>query len=283
MIRDLWGGAILIADKDGATNQGQTSDGLVIKNNAILNTDITHGDSGAIYLVNRFENVSRATITNNFIRDYQGTASNGISPARDVGIYLDEGTQGVTLTGNVIANTANVINSNRLNEATSCVFTNAGNDLVFTGNICDLGTSPQIANFVISTYSRAYKPMTGNVISGNIYIGNWSGAQNTYSVGVGPAAYPEGGGYGNPQPAAINSNLYYNYGSGSLSTTGTVFGDAAPVTGVDPRMSGASYSLASTSPAYKPPVSFPPIAGGWGPPGYALPAGTAPSYLIGLH
>jgi hypothetical protein len=73
-------------------------------------------------------------------------------------------------------------------------------------------------------------------------------------------------------------NMYYNYGSGSLSTTGNQFGDADPITGSNPLTSGMTYAIASGSPAFNNPAEFPGIVGGWGPPGYVIPStGTPPS------
>jgi hypothetical protein len=119
--------------------------------------------------------------------------------------------------------------------------------------------------------------MTGNSFTGNIFIGNWSGAQRSYGSSYGPYAYASTG-YNSPVVATVMHNMYYNYGSGSLSTTGNQFGDADPITGSNPLTSGMTYAIASGSPAFNNPAEFPGIVGGWGPPGYVIPStGTPPS------
>nr|WP_294525692.1 hypothetical protein [uncultured Rhodopila sp.] len=268
-ILNQYGAGITIIDKSAATNQGQNYAGLLIKNNAILYTNTQQGDSGAIYLVNRFQNSSPSIITNNFIRDYQGVASTGTtSTPRDIAFYLDDGSQGVTITGNVVGNTGHVVNSYLgTNSGTSILWTNGGNNITFSGNIADLSTSPQIVDAVYAPADFSSKSMSGNVVTGNIFIGKWSGSQETWGAGIGPHAYPESVGIVVP---TISNNLYYNYGSGSLDTTGNLTNgsDVSPITSTNPNLSGATYTGST----------FVTIQGGWGPPGYTLPSGTTPSY-----
>lgn len=276
--QNLYGAAFMIADKDGATNQGQTYTGLLIENNAILNVNITHGDSGAIYLVNRFHNVSTGTVTNNFIRDYQNTSSDsgtdGDSTLRDVGIYCDEGAYGITITYNVIANTAHVLLASGSAPSTFAFYTNSGSNMTWKGNIVDLGTTAFLGNLNYEWNSSQFPGnMPNNVFQNNIFIGNWTGTQQSYGSGNGPFAYPSTNNGGTN--IAFSGNYYWNYGSGSLSTSGTQQNDSTGVTNVNPLISGTTYTLSASTPV----VGFPGIPGGWGPPGYAIPStGTAPCY-----
>ena len=119
--------------------------------------------------------------------------------------------------------------------------------------------------------------MTDNAFTGNIFVGNWSGTQESYALGVGPVAYAQGG-LALVDPTCTH-NMYFNYSGGLLNTNGNGFDDASPITGQDPLISGVTYDLASNSPAFVAPVKFPVIVGGWGPPGYVIPqSGTPPSY-----
>src|ERR1700722_9167479 len=84
-------------------NSGNTYPGLVITGNVCLNSNISAGDSGGIYLLDRMGLTIGAIIENNFIRDYQnGARWNSRAPRRDVAIYLDQGVNGATVSGNVI-------------------------------------------------------------------------------------------------------------------------------------------------------------------------------------
>jgi len=269
------GAAIAVVPYLSSNNPPNTYSGLTIKNNAVFGVCRTQGDCGAIYLVDRLSLSNNSTITNNFVRDYQSV--NGGNPTRDVGIYLDEATQNVTITGNVIGDTANVVNNSASVQGTMATFLSSARNIKFTGNIIDLGTTARIVNVALQVYSNSYPAMTGNTISGNIFIGNWTGAQNSYGIGQGPYAYPAGG-PSVPTTPTLTNNLYYNYGAASMSTTGNDFSDTAPIKGTNPMISGTTYTLASNSPTYSLLTGFLPIAGGWGPPGYVIPSGTAPSY-----
>jgi hypothetical protein len=72
---------------------------------------------------------------------------------------------------------------------------------------------------------------------------------------------------------SIANNAYFNYGGGSIFSNGTVQNDTSP-TKVNPRIGGHTYSIASGSPVFRPPVSFPRVIGGWGPPGFVIPMST---------
>lgn len=262
-ILNQYGSGIDVADHAGSTpNYGQNYGGLTIKNNAILYTNLSQGDSGAIYLLNEWQNWGPSTISNNFIRDYQGPATTSSTGAiTDFAFYLDDGTTAVTITGNVVGNTQDVVNSALgpgTNTATACFYTNGGNHVTFTANICDLGTSPQIADAIFAPANFTSLPMSNDFVTGNIFIGKWSGTQQTWGISIGPHAFPEAVGI---TPPTISNNLYYNYGTGSLDTTGNLSSDTSPVSAM-PNLSGTTY-----------------ISGSWGPPGWTMPAGTTPSYM----
>jgi len=265
-------------NSSGNTNPNGNQDGLTISNNVVLMTNQAIGDGGAIYVQDINFDSTGITISNNFIRDYQSSPAlrNSTIPTRDVAIYLDEGACNVTITGNIIGATSNAIASpGPSNASTMAFYSSSGHNNIWMGNIVDLGTAGVIQNFDYEIDSGSSVPtMSGNSFTGNIFIGNWSGSQDGYGSGSGPSAY--GGG------AAVNPtlahNLYYNYGTGSLSTTGPQFADPSPINGRDPLISGTTYTMSSGSPAFSGPMNFTEIAGHWGPPGYVIPdSGTAPS------
>ncbi len=277
---------ITIGANGGGGNPNDNIAGFIISNNAVFNVDRKPGDVGAIYAQDQnFAKFSSAPnrISNNFIRDYQCDPSTGCGshdPTRDVAIYLDRGVSNVTVSGNLIANTANAIGGSASVSSTQAFFVGSGHDNQICNNIIDLGSNGYILNLVYEHYYVNDSAMARNTFIGNIIIGNWPGSQAGYALGVGPYGYAQGSPGGTFHGPRIRHNLYYNYGGGSMSTEGNGFGDASPVTGRDPMLSGWNYDLAGNSPARNPPVNFQSIAGRWGPPGYLIPhSGTAPSYL----
>jgi hypothetical protein len=263
-----------------SADQNNVYTGLTIENNAIMNVSLYAGDGAAIYLEDQLATSTNVTIKNNFIRDYQenpATQKNITTLPRDVAIYLDSGASNVSITGNVIGNTANAIPNGLAIGGTQVLEIHNGMNVTFSGNIADLGDNGYIVNMVYQSNDTNAFAMTGNDIEQNIFIGNWSGPQVSYALGEGPLAYVAGG----PTavvPPTLTNNLYFNYGGGVLSTQGNQWSDAAPITAVDPLISGTTYALAANSPAFSSPLGFPPIVGNWGPPGYTIPAtGTPPS------
>lgn len=259
--------------------------GLTIENNVLYLVCQQTADCGAIYIQDQTTQTSTGsspiTIKNNFIRDYQG--NNPTSPSnlgRAVAIYLDDGTSNVTATGNVIANTANQPTPGGVAGSTSAYWINNGRNNTFSGNLVDLGTLAYIADGAFSPTASPNPtfPMTGNVVSGNIFIGNWAGGQLAQVLGAGAGP----GWFYTPTPASPipSNNLYYNYGSGTLGTTANISGhnDTSPITGTNPQISGVTYTIAGASPVFSAPLNFAPIVGAWGPPGYLIPAGTLPCY-----
>jgi hypothetical protein len=246
--------------------------GLDIEGNAITHVCQQTGDCAPIYQQDINYASTGEVIKNNFLRDYQAAASalNPNAPLRDVAIYFDWGAGNATVSGNVIGPTSNAITNTAI-QATQVLQLSASHNVSFSCNIVDLGPTGKIANLVYQAVTAGEPAMTGNSLTWNLFIGKWSGAQSSASLGVGPYAYISG--YTNPSHATVSKNFYFNYGAGSLSTTGNDFSDVSPVTGQDPLLSG-TYTVAAGSPWL---AVCPPIVGGWGPPGYVIPTGTAAS------
>lgn len=226
----------------------------IMSNNVIYNTntDSGSGDLAAIYAVDRTAGSSTGVqIKNNFIRDSG-------NPAKSIkGIYLDDNASNISVTGNIVTG-----------NATYGVQYHSGHNNHLTGNIFDLGTSGSEYLALYQNQSAAGS-MTGNTFTNNIVIGGFSGSGTTGDIFY--------SGYGNSFAyPTVRDNVYWNYSGGSIPTSGDI-SDTNPVH-VDPEISCWNYHVASGSPVYGSPVSFAPIAGDWGPPGYQIPqTGTPPS------
>jgi hypothetical protein len=227
--------------------------------------DQNGGDCGAIYLHDPTSSSTNLQVANNYIRDVNASSkgaadygTNGENGCCAEGIYLDTGTRNVAIAGNVIAG-----------MISACVQLNDPANDTITGNICDLASDSGYQSIVI--YGRGKgnpTSMPGNTFEHNIVISAGSGA-----------GYGFYGATQTPTPMAITDNAYYNYVGSSIKNTGNQYvgSDADPVYG-DPQISGWNYSIASDSPVFKSPVSFPGLTGSWGPPGFVIPeTGTAPA------
>lgn len=247
-------------------------DGSVIENNVILRTVQRMSDGGAIYLeMFAGQQHTHVMIANNFIRDY---GAPGISGA--TGIYLDQGSSNVTVTGNIIGPpTEGSVGSG--NGGAFGFQVNTGHDNHISGNILDLGNSGRV--WIASWYweaKAAYSSDTsGNTFTGNIIVSGFRGSQTTNFTGTRGFSYFQHP--SEPTSPTIRDNVYYSYTGGQVRTDGNITGDSHPIF-KNPRLSGRTYQLAEGNPAVDGPVDFKPIVGGWGPPGFVIPmAGTAAS------
>ena len=222
--------------------------------------DQNGGDCGVIYFHDKLRSSTNVKVVNNYIRDVN-ISSNGAGDSGNccaIGVYLDDGTGNVTVSGNIIAGIMS-----------SCFEMSDPENNVITGNICDLAADPGSRSIVIYTWGqRAFNTMTGNVFANNIVISASTGS------GAGFAGSAQ-----TADPMKISDNTYYNYVGSSIKTTGTVAvgSDTHPVY-ENPQLSGWTYQIATGSPVFNSPVKFPEIAGDWGPPGFVVPRhGTPPS------
>jgi hypothetical protein len=240
-----------------AYDAGDSVDGTVITGNVVLSTCLTLSDCGAIYTNMDGTGTSggHVTISNNYVSDY-GSSSNTDDM---VGIYLDDNSSNVTVTGNVVgpppvgAPAGGGINN------TACILIN-GNSTdtsdVITDNILDTGSS--------SNVGVAYIWGQNNVFENNIVLFDFSGPLHASASGN-DFAYEE-----NFSNTTIANNIYWNYASGgSVFTTGNMVSDSNPIV-ENPQLSGVTYTLASSSPALSS-INFTPIVGGWGPTGFVIP------------
>ena len=260
-----------IAAHSGYRTDNDTIENLSIQNNAVFNTGLTRGavatratnkyqlgDFGAIYVQDDTGPQSGGLgstgiiVKNNYIRD---AGTNFVK-----GIYLDDGCSNATVTGNIV--------TGHFNYAVD--YHSGANNKVYN-NIFDLGTSgTQYLMMYQNQGAAGY--MLGNTFTNNIVIGNFAGSGSTGDVFY--------AGYGNSFVLpTIWHNVYWNYSGGTISVSGYI-GDISP-TIENPMLSGWTYTIAAGSPVFNGPVSFAPIDGGWGPPGFVIAeTGTRPSYGI---
>jgi hypothetical protein len=233
--------------------------GLTIANNVLLNSNTLNLDSAPICLQDPDSTSTNIVIRNNFIRDYGLDTTTGTRK----GIYFDDGLSNATVSGNIIAGLGGY----------AFEYHGGHNDVV-KGNIVDLEYPPQTP--VAYQMSNDNTPMTGNSFTNNIIIAaDARGGDGGYLTGNG--TFPQA-----DYLLKVTNNAYYNYAGGPVETgcaysSAVCISDTNPVR-ENPQLSGWTYAIAPGSPVYNPPVSFPGIAGGWGPPGYVIPqTGTPPS------
>jgi len=204
-----------------------------------------------------------AQINNNYLHDC-GAASRTAEPGSSKCMYMDDLTSGISLNGNIMAG----------HFTFGAFIAHGGHDNTWTGNIVDLGDGAQGSQDIgmvqdSTDCTTGSGCMVNDVWQNNIVIANSSYKNNgNYNI-VNPSS-----------PLTSRDDLDVEYGSGSIS-------DSANVSDADPKFaSDWTYSLPTSSSAYKAPVKFPqqPATWGhpgfWGPPGYVIPqTGTRPSYL----
>lgn len=222
-------------------------DGLnnsVVKNNFVQNVNINNNDAGAIYAIDRTRSSTGVQIQNNYIRDY------GAGNDATKGIYLDDDMSNATVTGNIIAG----------NGQFPVQYHIGANNLV-SGNILDLGADGSKSAVLIQVVKA------GNSFTGNIILSSYTGPGSYgYFETDAPSVAP-----------VILDNLYWNYAGGTTRSDGNTFSDTNPMR-ADPMISCWSYQIAPGSPALLSPVSFKPLTGNWGPPGFKVTqTGTVPS------
>lgn len=251
-IHDLTSEGVVIT----AYNPGSSIDGTVIESNVVLRASQAMTDDGSIYVGMHNRNTSdHVAIRNNFVRDWGGVGVKGAH-----GIYVDDTASHVTVTGNIVGPPVSGA------VEPSNIILNGGSDNTLTGNLLDLGASgADTAVVFYGDKTTVTHGMAGNVFSGNIVISGFAGTQKDYT-------YPE---LWRGELPTIANNVYHNYGGGQERTDGHRSGDAAPLH-IDPRISGWTYTIAADSPVYAPPVNFPRLPGGWGPPGFHIPETGAP-------
>jgi hypothetical protein len=180
--------------------------GNAITNNTVMNANKSSAtnDSGAIYELGRSQVDTKSVISNNYVG---GTAPG----SHIIGIYLDDYTDGVQVTNNIVTGTTSSGNAMQIH---------GGSNITAQNNIFDLGANGQSAVLFQSTGATSVSsalPMTNDVIKQNIIASSSSS----------PTAFSNISG-GTP---TISNNFYMdlinsNFQTGGLAQTGAHFGNA---------------------------------------------------------
>jgi hypothetical protein len=227
---------------------------LLVDGNVFYNTCTAIGNCGAVYLEDSSATATGLAVTNNYIHD--GNTSAGTGDEYGSAIYAASCLSNMKASGNVITG----------KNGPNTILVQGGSNVHLSGNLTDFGdTQPNVAAFQTSSGTGcASGTMSGNEYEDNIVISAGGGGNFALLSGA-PLGAP-----------TIKNNDYYNYG-GTAIGHGGAYADSNAVS-QNPQLSGRTYTIDAGSPVLGPPVSFPPLIGGWGPPGYVLPTtGTTPS------
>ena len=198
---------------------GEHNDDLLIDSNVILNSCLKVPDCGGVHIVDRnHTSVDAATsttgvmISNNLIDGFNNPGKDG-----GKGIYLDDLSSNVTVTGNVVRGAGSF-----------AVQIHGGDHITITGNIFDISKVDHLVLYQGQpVFWRGGTQMTSNVFTCNI----------VYSADHAPAKLWVGARAG--AAPSIGHNLYYRAGGGSLISPGDDYGDGAPASG-DPGFADAA-------------------------------------------
>jgi hypothetical protein len=253
----------------GATayQPGDSLDGLVETGNVLVRCATASSDDGAAGLSMHANNINggHVTISDNVILDWGNAGYDSLR-----GIYLDDDSSNVTVTGNIIGPPAASFSGAFFQP----ILVNGGCCNLISNNIFDLGFSSReyIADFT-------YPPSAGgsidftwsapNIVQDNVIVSNYAGQTNTNDSGGGHAGveYVQGSGAMPSNLMTIQGNTYHNYGGGAETTAGNQYGDTNPIH-ADPGCHGYLYALSN------PPSGWTAIKSGWGPPGFVIPSST---------
>lgn len=250
-ITSMQGPGISIAT--GVGDPGITGS-VSIDSNIVETTCLAVSDQGAIYVYDSNGTGGSTggtgtgvTITNNVVGNW-GNAGNS------VGIYLDDNTNHVLVSGNQVWGTGH-----------QCLLIHGGGFNTIQNNVFDITNCDYLALNQASGLKETYN-MQGNVFKNNIICS--TAANPTHMWETLTSTLP----YANP---TVQNNLYFlSGGAYTLSSNG--FTETGAITG-NPgftSMSGHNYTLAANSLAFGAPVSFSPLVTTQGPSGVANPTPT---------
>ncbi len=199
--------------------------GNTITNNVVMNANDSSAtnDSGAIYELGRSQANTQSVISNNYV--------GGTAPGTHIeGIYLDDYTDGVQVTNNIVTGTS---------SSSNAVQIHGGSNVTVQNNTFDLGANGQSAVLFQSTSATSVSaalPMTNDVVQQNI-IASTSSSPSAYSNISGGTPTISGNFYSDQ----VNSNFQTN----GFAQTNPQYGNAdfvSPSTG--------NYNLGSGTGAY---------------------------------
>jgi hypothetical protein len=247
-------------------------DNLLIENNIVVRTCLDASDCGSYYVqdVGNGDQPSggdfstNLQILNNYCNNANPSNSSGFTGKANQCIYYDNAASNVTAEGNVMVT----------GQVNSCLLIHGGMNDVTRHNICDLENSnTESIAFLQPNCGGQFNittSMTGNIWESNIIVGSASG-----NVG-GNGYWGVSGGLdcsSVPNPMTISGNLYYNFGSGSVVTTGSggAGSDSDPTT-ANPDITCWKATISGGPPYFAAPVNGVAVPQSWGPLGAINPA-----------
>lgn len=259
-----------------ASTEGGSGDDMsntTISNNYILQTMMGNAvsDGGPMYIQDYTSVSTNITITNNFARDYPGGPSATQPDGPTHCMYIDAAGGNATVTNNICGPPGTGGFSTKNMVIMLCGLNNH-----FNNNLLDLGTGTDVSliNYGTCGAPAVLSAMTNNQFQKNIVVANFSSSTLTTTfAGQSGQSFMEGGTI--PAFPAISGNTYFNYGGGAIyKPDGTNMADATRQL-VDPGCStttGYDYVISPSSPARSSPTNWVDPPGGWGPPGFVIPA-----------
>ena len=192
------------------TGTGTENIGNTISYNDLENTDLSSTDSGAIYILGRSQADTMTTVSMNFING-AGRASE-----HSVGIYLDDNTNGVTASNNIVTGS--------MSDAFQI---HGGNNDHFVNNLFDLGTGAASAGLFQPSPDDQYSAtqFQNDFVTRNVYVSESSSPNNPLFVNLG---------MGKP---TISGNDYWSTNGAPLNTAP----DTSPAY-VNPNVSAGNYT-----------------------------------------
>lgn len=240
-------------------------DDLIIIGNAVYTVAQGVVDAGGIYAQDVTATSTGIGIYDNFVRDVAAKQLGSHGRYTGCPLYLDDGTSNVEVIGNIAAGLFDI----------ACGV-HGGKNVLWQNNLIDACALASENGPIIMRMQPSGNPprtdMSNVRFQHNIVIAKTLQWPLHFWHDISVAS-----------KATYLGNLYHSYGSAVITPSPVetrsvaVAGDVNP-TWADPLLSGILYELAANSPAYAAPVSFKPLKRNWGPPGYVIPAGTAPSY-----
>ena len=253
------------ANDDGCT-PADTISGTQFVGNVVYGVGGAGNETACYYMQDTTSNSTGIVFKNNWGRD----CGTGTSDQKR-GLYRDEGLSSSTSTGNVIITVA-AGGAAYSGGGDTANFISSGHNDGITGNLFDLGPTSKTVTLSYLQSNTALAS-TGNNFSGNVVVGSWAGTQNTAQFGATGVSLIEGcSSCGTFTAPTVTVNDWYNYGGGSLPSTGNAFNDASPHT-INPAITGTC-----ENPQFGPAImgigtgiGIPQLPTSFGYPGYAGP------------
>lgn len=212
-----------IAFGNGPTQAGCSNN--IIDRNVLRNVDSNAFDFGAIYIYDPSHMGSGNQITSNIVDGYGGpnAVANQVK-----GIYLDDETSNVIVSGNTVRN-----------GGAWAIMVHGGDHNTFTNNILDLSFPGSLLGFFQVSPIKDYG-MVGNVFTKNLVYSSDGFPSSLYQIYVSPG----------DASLAASGNLYFSATGASVPNNGYMDSNRILANPLFGSPSSGDYSMPAGSPAY---------------------------------